>query len=119
MSDIALVRDDYHSDPSEDGVTVHAGFPNPGADRRTPPLSLDRLLVRHPSSTYFFRIKGHSWADHGILDGDIALIDRVISPEPQDLVIYWVDDFVITRKGSVPQSTTIWGTITNTIHAFR
>ena len=119
MSDISLVRDDYHPDPAEDGVAVHAGFPNPGADRRTAPLSLDRLLIRHPSSTYFFRVEGHSWADHGILDGDIALIDRAVSPGPQDLVVYWADDFVISRRSNLSETNTIWGTIINTIHALR
>jgi hypothetical protein len=117
MSDIVLVEDDYHPNPAEDGVAVHAGFPNPGADRRAAPLSLDRLLIRHPSSTFFFRIEGHNWADHGILDGDLALIDRAINPRPQDLVIYWHgDSFTISRRDHLQETNTIWGTIISTVH---
>lgn len=117
MSDIVLVEDDYHPDPAADGVSVHAGFPNPGADRRTAPLSLDRLLIRHPSSTYFFRIEGHSWADHGIFDGNLALIDRAVTPRPQDLVIYWQgDSFSIIRRSDLQETNAIWGTIISTVH---
>lgn len=117
MSDISLVRDDYHPDPEADGVAVHAGFPNPGADRRTAPLSLDRLLIRHPSSTYFFRVQGHSWADHGIFDGNLALIDRAVKPRPEDLVIYWGgDSFAISRFSRLQHQDEIWGTIISTIH---
>jgi hypothetical protein len=41
-------------------VATHKGFPNPAAERGGTPLSLDRLLIKSPSSTYFFRIRGHS-----------------------------------------------------------
>jgi DNA polymerase V len=117
MSDVTLVRDDYHPDPEADGVAVHSGFPNPGADRRTAPLSLDRLLIRHPSSTYFFRVQGHAWAEHGIFDGNLALIDRAVTPGPQDLVIYWEgNDFAISRRSRLTTTEPIWGTIINTIH---
>lgn len=117
MSDITLVQDDYRPDDEADGVAVHAGFPNPGADSRTTALSLDKLLIRHPSSTYFFRVQGHSWADHGIFDGNLALIDRAITPRPQDLVIYWQgDSFAITRYSQLTYEDTIWGTILSTVH---
>lgn len=118
MSDIQLVRDDYHPDPAEDGMAVHTGFPNPGADKRTSPLSLDRLLIRHPSSTFFFRVRGHTWADYGIFDGNLALIDRAITPGPRDLVIYWQgDSFAISPRSRLREdASTIWGTIISTIH---
>jgi SOS-response transcriptional repressor LexA len=120
MSDVTLVQDDYRPDQAADGVSVHAGFPNPGADHRTAPLSLDRLLIRHPSSTYFFRVEGHSWADHGIFDGNLALIDRAITPAPQDLVIYWANDsFAISRFSQLEQQGDIWGTIISTVHEHR
>jgi len=59
-------------------VSVHAGFPNPAAERSGAPLSLDKLLVRHPSSTYFFRIRGHTWHRYGVFDGDLAELDRAL-----------------------------------------
>ncbi|MEJ0073631.1 MAG: S24 family peptidase [Candidatus Saccharibacteria bacterium] len=65
-------------------VQVHAGLPNPAAERTGAPLSLDKLLVRHPSSTYFFRIRGHTWHATAVFDGDLAVIDRALTPrEPR------------------------------------
>src|SRR5664279_2340152 len=74
------------------GVSVHAGFPNPAADRHGSPLKLDQLLIRHPSSTYMFRIVGHTYETAGIFDGDLALIDRALSPRSDDLVLTWQDE---------------------------
>lgn len=102
-----------------DGVAIHSGFPNPAANRQGAPLSLDRLLIRHPSSTYLFRIRGHSWEERGIFDGDIALIDRAINPQPSDLVITWQDDtFVLTTLRNLPPLTNPWGTLITVIHQF-
>src|ERR1700748_1472363 len=70
-------------------VNVHAGFPNPAAERSGTPLSLDKLLVRHPSSTYFFRVRGHGWHRYGVFDGDLAVIDRALTPRERELVVWW------------------------------
>ncbi|MFA5004095.1 MAG: S24 family peptidase [Candidatus Saccharimonadales bacterium] len=101
-------------------VAVHAGFPNPAAERQGTPLSLDRLLIQHPSSTYFFRIRGHHFADYGVFDGDIAIIDRAIDPIEKDLVVWWnlSGEFYLTSfKRSDHQN--IWGVVTTTIHPSR
>lgn len=100
-------------------VNVHAGFPNPAAERTGAPLSLDRLLVRHPSSTFFFRIRGHNWYRYGVFDGDLAVIDRSITPRPQDLVVWWQGsgDLVVTTFQRTGRQN-IWGTITTIIHSF-
>jgi len=105
--------------PGDTGTTsvVHAGFPNPAADRSGSPLSLDKLLIRHPSSTYFFRLRGHQWEDAGIFDGDIAVIDRALTPREQDLVVCWQEsgEFYLTRwKRAHKQN--IWGVVSSVIH---
>lgn len=100
-------------------ISVHAGFPNPAAERSgTPPLSLDRLLVRHPSSTFFFRIRGHNWQDQGIFDGDIAVVDRALTPHGDNLVVWWQADgaFALSTYRHTT-SRDIWGTITAIIHS--
>jgi SOS-response transcriptional repressor LexA len=100
-------------------ISVHAGFPNPAAERTGAPLSLDRLLIRHPSSTYFFRIRGHNWHHYGVFDGDLAIIDRAITPREHDLVVWWQEsgEFVLSPfKRAARQNT--WGTITAIIHSF-
>ncbi len=104
-----------------DGVSVHAGFPNPAAELGSAvALSLDRLLVAHPSSTYFFRIQGDAWAEQGIFDGDIAIIDRAPSPSSSDLVICWHDHgFTIVRTSNLTDGNEPWGVSTSIIHQYK
>ncbi len=110
--------------PGDDrtGVSIHAGFPNPAAERGpgTMTLSLNQLLVRHPSSTFFFRLRGRSWHEEGIFDGDIAVIDRAAAPRPDDLVVIWQEQgFTLSRYKSAPLHTTNFGVITSIIHQYR
>jgi len=103
-----------------EGVAVHTGFPNPAADQGyARNLSLDQLLIHHPSSTYFFRISGHTWADQGIYDGDLALVDRSLGRQPHDLVVCWQNDgFAIVRGNQLTEDDTPWGVIASIIHEF-
>jgi hypothetical protein len=107
-----------------DGVSVHTGFPNPALDRRgrDRPLALDlnQLLVRHPSSTYLFRLGGHQWADLGLHDGDLAVIDRAILPTKNDLILVWQDSgFAICRRQQLQPDDTFWGVVTATVRQTR
>jgi hypothetical protein len=107
----------------EAGVSIHTGFPNPALDHKgsTARLGLDlnQLLIKHPSSTYLFKIAGHHWADHGIFDGDIAIIDRSRASKPQALVIAWqAAGFQICRRNQLASDEAVWGTITAVIHQY-
>lgn len=101
-------------------VSVHAGFPNPAADRHGAPLSLDRLLIPRPVSTYFFRVRGHTWEERGIFDGDIAVIDRGLDPREADTVVWWntAGEFYLTGFKSA-QKQNIWGVVTAIVHPTR
>lgn len=101
-------------------IAVHAGFPNPAAERSGNPLSLDKLLIRHPSSTYFFRIRGHHWHRYGVFDGDLAVIDRAITPRESDLVVWWQEsgEFALSRFMRAEHQP-LWGTVTAIIHQTR
>jgi DNA polymerase V len=107
---------------NNDGVSVHTGFPNPALDRRGQQgltLSLDQHLIRRPSSTYIFQISGHSSARNGIYDGDIAIVDRALSPKPNDLVICWQQSgFLICQFRLLPEDCEAWGVVTTAIHQF-
>jgi len=98
-------------------INVHAGFPNPAAERTRSPLSLDKLLIRHPSSTYFFRIRGHQWHRWGVFDGDIAVIDRALPPHERELVVWWQEsgEFSLSPFDQATNQP-IWGTVTAIIH---
>jgi len=101
-------------------ISVHAGFPNPAADRRGAPLSLDRLLIKHPSSTYFFRVRGDTWTEVGIFDGDIAIIDRALPPQRSDLVLTWHDEsFRLQYWRHWREDAEPWGVVSSIVHSYK
>lgn len=109
----------WHTKQPE-GVSVHTGFPNPAIDATRHELDLNRLLIRHHAGTYMMRIEGNDWASSGIFDGDIAIVDRVLTPHTNDTIIWWYDgDFVISPRSRMRPEATVWGVVTATIHQFR
>ena len=122
MDSETYVYEDAQVPHSRSGVGIHAGFPNPAADRDISKmtLSLNQLLVQNPSSTFFFRLHGRGWEEQGVFDGDIAVIDRAVSPRPDDLVVIWQESgFTVTRYKQAPLHTTNFGVITSIIHEYR
>ena len=126
---------------SIEGV-IPAGFPSPAADYETGRLDLTKILVPHPSATFTVRISGHSMTRAGIHDGDLALVDRSLDAEHDNVVIVSIDGELtckrlLIRKGRTiiaPDSddhsfrmidvtgredVEIWGVVTNTIRFHR
>ena len=102
------------------GISIHAGFPNPAADRTLQGLDLHKLLIQNPASTFFMRLEGNEWEDHGIYDGDVVVIDRALAARPTDLVVITKDDtFLITKPNHIPEDSTLWGVVTAVIHQYR
>ena len=109
---------------NSEGVSIHTGFPNPAIDQlsQSPRLTLDlnRLLILNTVSTFIFRIQGHTWADQGIYDGDIAVIDRAMTPRANDLVVSLEsNDFRLNRLSQCLPDDESWGIVTAIIHQFR
>jgi DNA polymerase V len=50
-------------------------------------LDLNALLTPRPISTFYMRVAGHGLRSHGLLDGDLLVIDRSIPPSPGVLVV--------------------------------
>lgn len=101
------------------GVSVHAGFPNAAEDHVSRALDFNALLVRHPVSTYCFRVEGNAYEDRGIFGGDIAVIDRALSPRLDDLVLHFTDDNFVLAEFRKLHKTEIWGVVTSIIHRVR
>lgn len=111
------------------GVSVHSGFPNPALDRRESgghqrggglALDFNRLLVRHPSSTYMFRVAGHHWAAQGVYDGDVAVIDRALQAGPGDLLVTWrAGASRLCQQSQLTPEDKPWGVVTAVIHQYR
>lgn len=103
-----------------EGVSVHAGFPNAADDSRLKGLSLDSLLIKNPTSTFHFRVSGSSWQNIGIFDGDIALVDRALIPQGNDMVIWsYEGGFAISPHNRMCRGAVLWGTVTTVIHIFK
>ena len=105
-----------------DGVSVHAGFPNPAADKSLHTLDFNQLLVQHGASTFMFRVQGNEWQDAGVFDNDIAIVDRALDPRASDVVVWWDEsrgEFAISGYRRMPAHGACWGVVTATIHQFR
>lgn len=117
------MQDDIQNLAASDGVSVHSGFPNPALEHRTDKilaLDLNQLLIQRPSSTYMFKIDGHEWADQGIFDGDIAVIDKAPIARPNDLLVAWRDDeLIILKQRQLTPGDKPWGVVMSIIHQYR
>ncbi|MGO4742332.1 translesion error-prone DNA polymerase V autoproteolytic subunit [Serratia quinivorans] len=66
---------------------VPCGFPSPAQDYVEDSLDLNKLVVKHPSATYFVRVSGDSMIGAGISHGDLLVVDRSLSATHGDIVI--------------------------------
>ncbi len=72
--------------------SVQAGTPNAASDTGADPITIDRYLIDHPSQTVMVRIKGDSMRDAGVLDGDLAVVERRYVAEVGEIVIASIDN---------------------------
>ena len=78
--------------------SISAGFPSPADDFKEVRISLDKELVKNPESTFYARVSGNSMEEAGLLDGDLIVIDRSISPENNKIAICFLDgEFTVKR----------------------
>lgn len=57
-------------------IPVSAGFPSPAADDLEDEIDPIAWIVRHPASTFWWRVEGNCLWDVGIRDGDLIAVDR-------------------------------------------
>ncbi len=75
---------------------VQAGFPSPADDFIEQALSLDELLIDQPAATFFVRVVGLSMINAGIVENDILVVNKSLSPRHGDIVIAIIDgDFTL------------------------
>lgn len=80
------------------GFRVAAGFPSPADDYLDRPLDLNELLIVNPPATFAVRIGGDSMIGAGIFPGDIAIVDRSLSPADRSIILAMVDgQFTVKR----------------------
>lgn len=102
-----------------ESITLHAGFPNAAADSRLTGLDLNQLLIKRPVSTYIFRIRGESWQERGVFDGDLAIVDRAAPLTKSCLALtHDGENFQISHAGRLTKSDKLWGVVTAIIHQY-
>jgi DNA polymerase V len=103
-------------------------------------LDLNQYVVKHPAATFFTRAQGSSMCDVGILDDDLLVVDRSLTPNHNSIVIAVLNgEFTVKRlkfidgraflypanKNYQPialakgQALQLWGVVTYAIHDLR
>lgn len=67
------------------------GFGDVSADYAQRSLSIDELLIQHPSATFIGKIDGEELVSLGILKGALVIVDKQLSPKHGDLVVFNYD----------------------------
>lgn len=120
---------------------IAAGFPSPAEDHIEAGIDLNEWLIEHPAATFMVRIQGDSMTGAGILDGDVAVVDRSIEPQPGHVVVATIDgEFLVKRlrrrgerlvlvsenpafptviEMGAAQEALIWGVVRHVIHTIR
>jgi DNA polymerase V len=118
---------------------ISAGFPSPALDFDDLSIDLNKHIIKHPSATFYGRVKGHSMKDEGINDGDLLVIDKSIQPTDNAIAVCFLDgEFTIKRikietesiwlipanenykpiKVTQDNDFLIWGIVTHVIKSF-
>lgn len=64
-----------------------ASFPSPAQDYETGAVSLDRHLIRRPTSTYVLRVGSDALQGMGIFTGDELVVDRALGARPGRVIV--------------------------------
>ena len=80
------------------GGYVTAGFPSPAEDYIELGIDLNKHLIKNPVSTFFLRVSGNSMNKAGIYNNDLLIIDRSLTPKPDQIVVAILDgEFTLKR----------------------
>lgn len=66
---------------------VSAGYPSEVDDPFKRHLDLSKYLIRHPKSTYYFKVFGYEMVKAGINPHDLLVVDTALQPKHRDIVI--------------------------------
>ena len=82
------------------GIT---GFESPATDYLQLPLSLDALLIEHPSATFIGKAAGDSMQEVGIFNGDILIVDRQLTVKNHDVIVANLNGEFICKVIDIPR----------------
>lgn len=77
---------------------ISAGFPSPANDFLDISIDLNKEFVRHPSTTFYGRVRGDSMINAGLSDGDLLIIDKSLEPSNGKIAVCFIDgEFTVKR----------------------
>ncbi len=77
---------------------VPAGFPSPAADYIEEKISLDKLLIKKPSSTFLVKVEGESMIEAFIPRKALLVVDKSIAAATSDIIVAVVNsEFMVKR----------------------
>lgn len=77
---------------------ISAGFPSPADDFLDLSIDLNKEFIKHPSTTFYGRVRGDSMVDAGLNDGDLLIIDKSLAPENGKIAVCFIDgEFTVKR----------------------
>lgn len=77
---------------------ISAGFPSPALDFADLSIDLNEHIIKHPSATFYGRVKGFSMQDEGISDGDLLVIDKSLETSNGKIVVCFIDGEFTVKK---------------------
>lgn len=77
---------------------ISAGFPSPANDFLDISIDLNKELIKHPSTTFYGRVRGDSMINAGLSDGDLLIIDKSLDPKNDKIAVCFIDgEFTVKR----------------------
>jgi len=71
---------------------IEAGFPSPAEEELLDMISIDKLLIKNPVSSFLLKVTGDSMTEAGIMQGDYVVVDKSRTAAEGDIVIAQVDN---------------------------
>jgi DNA polymerase V len=102
-------------------------------------IDLNEHLIKNKPATFFFKMKGDAMQQAGILDGDILIVDRSVTPSNGKIVVAILNAELLVRRFHknftsaflIPENPRykpmnlaefsdfkIWGVVMHSIHSF-
>lgn len=86
---------------------ISAGFPSPALDFIELSIDLNKHLIKHPSATFYGRVKGDSLKNAGIDNGDLLIIDRSVEPVSGKIAVCCLDGEFTAKRIKIEKNE-IW-----------
>lgn len=83
-------------------------------------LSLDKLLIKNPLTTFFWRLESDDFHDLGLYAKDILVVDKSAKVRKDDLIIVIREgEFCLVKVKSGRNEDEIWGVVVGVVKCLR